>query len=78
MSLTYNIHQAKTHFSRLIARVVAGEEVLIAKAGEPIAKIVPVRSTGSRVPNTQTEVWIADDFDGDLPRELLDAFDGQP
>jgi prevent-host-death family protein len=75
--LTYNIHQAKTQFSRIIARVVAGEEVLIAKAGEPIAKIVPVRGTGARVPNSQTEVYVAEDFDDDLPPDLLDAFDGR-
>ncbi len=39
---TYNIHEAKTHFSRLVDAVAAGEEIIIAKAGKPVAKLVPV------------------------------------
>ena len=76
--LTYNIHEAKTHFSRLLARVAAGEEVMIAKAGEVIAKIVPVRSSAPRRPDTQrVGLWVADDFDAELPPDLLDAFSGK-
>lgn len=76
--LTYNIHDAKTHFSRLLARVAAGEEVVIAKAGEPIAKIVPLRPRSQRTPDTEgSAVWIAEDFDSELPPELLDAFEGK-
>lgn len=76
--LTYNIHDAKTHFSRLLARVAAGEEVVIAKAGEVIAKIVPVRSHAPRRPDTLGgDLWVADDFDAELPPELLDDFAGK-
>ena len=53
--LTYNVHEAKTHFSKLLARVAAGEEVLIARAGEVVAKIVPVRSRRRRQPDGYRE-----------------------
>ena len=43
---TYNIHEAKTHLSRLLQAVAAGEEIMIAKAGKPVAKLVPVSATG--------------------------------
>ncbi len=76
--LTYNVHDAKTHFSRLLARVAAGEEVLIARAGEPVAKIVPVRSSRPRQPDTlRDRLWVADDFDAPLPNDLLDGFEGR-
>ena len=78
MTATYNIHDAKTHFSRLLQRVLAGEEVVIAKAGKPVARIVPVRSTTERRPDQYLDrIWIADDFDAPLPDELLDAFEGR-
>ena len=77
--LTYNVHDAKTHFSKLLARVAAGEEVLIAKAGEPVAKIVPVRSRQPRRPDTlRGDLWVAEDFDAPLPDDLLDAFESKP
>lgn len=48
---TFNIHEAKTHFSKLLERVLNGEEVIIAKAGKPVARILPVFNTVSpRVP----------------------------
>jgi prevent-host-death family protein len=76
--LTYNVRDAETHFARLIARVIAGEEVLIAKAGQPVAKIVPVRSRPPRRPDTdQGTLWVAEDFDAPLPDDLLDAFSGK-
>lgn len=77
MTVTYNVLDAKTHFSRLLARVAAGEEVIIAEAGEPIAKIVPVRSAVHRVPGTAKGLWVANDFDAELPPELSDAFEGR-
>ncbi len=76
--LTYNVHEAKTHFSKLLARVAAGEEVLIAKAGEPVAKIVPVQSQQPRRPDVLADsIWVADDFDAPLPDDMLDAFEGR-
>lgn len=58
--MEFNIHEAKTHFSQILARVQAGEEVVIAKAGEPIARIVPIRRHTLRVPGTEKGVvWMA-------------------
>ncbi|HKC25905.1 MAG TPA: type II toxin-antitoxin system Phd/YefM family antitoxin [Thermoanaerobaculia bacterium] len=70
-----NIHEAKTHLSRLLLRVCAGEEVVISKAGKPIAKLVPVERKAARRISGQDRgrIWIADDFDT-LPKELLDLF----
>lgn len=73
-----NIHEAKTQFSRLLQRVANGEEVTIARAGVPVARLVPVvqkqdvRSLGF----ARGEVWVADDFDAPLPDELLKQFYG--
>lgn len=60
-----NIHEAKTHLSRLLARVKAGEEVVIARAGEPVAKLVPfVRASAKRTAGTERGlIEIAEDFD---------------
>jgi len=73
-----NIHDAKTHFSRLVERAEHGEEIVIGRAGRPVAKLVPYRSEHS-LPRTpggwQGRVRIAPDFD-ELPRELLEAFEG--
>jgi prevent-host-death family protein len=75
---SFNVHEAKTHFSRILARVQAGEEVIIAKAGQPIARIVPVRTTAPRKPDTeQGRLMVADDFDAPLPDDLLHAFEGR-
>lgn len=62
---TVNIHNAKTHFSRLVERVEAGEEVVIARAGRPVARLVPLRrSTKPRVPGRwRDEIVMAPDFD---------------
>ncbi len=73
-----NIHEAKTHFSRLVERVMGGEEVVIGKAGRPVAKLVPyVEDRGPRVPGGwEGRVWISDDFD-ELPAEVEAAFRGE-
>jgi len=73
---TVNIHEAKTHLSRLLARAAAGEEIVIAKAGEPMAKLVPyVADRSPRTPGQyKGKVWIADDFD-ETPQWLVDAFE---
>ena len=76
MPTSINMHQAKTHFSKLLARVEAGEEIIITKAGRPIAKIVPIQSERKpRHPGTgKGKLWIADDFDADLPEEIIESF----
>ena len=73
-----NVHEAKTHLSRLLARVSAGEEIVIAKAGRPVARLVPYdESLEPRKPGGwEGRVWIADDFD-ELPPDLLAAFYGE-
>jgi prevent-host-death family protein len=65
----FNIHEAKTHFSRLIERVLSGEEIIIAKAGKPVARIVAIEAGVSpRVPGTDKgKVIIHADFDAPLP-----------
>jgi prevent-host-death family protein len=74
---TYEVHQAKDHLSRILAKVQAGEEVLIAKGGEPIARIVPVHSPKTRIPDRDKgRIWVADDFDAPLPDNLLGACEG--
>ena len=74
-----NIHQAKTHFSRLVERAAAGEEIVIAKAGRPVAKLVPHSEelTPRRPGGWEGKVVIREDFD-ELPEELVTAFHGEP
>ncbi len=70
MALTMvNIHEAKTHFSKLVARAAAGEEIVITKAGEPMCKLVPIAErTQPRVPGiSKGKIEIHDGFDDPLP-----------
>jgi prevent-host-death family protein len=71
-----NIHQAKTHLSRLLERVLLGEEVVIAKAGKPIAKLVPLNTRPKRriIGSAKGEFTVPDDFNDPLPREIEDLF----
>jgi prevent-host-death family protein len=74
-----NIHEAKTQLSRLLKRVAAGEEVTIARAGVPVAKLIAVvpadvkRSLGAM----EGQIYVADDFDAPLPDDLLASFYGE-
>ena len=66
----FNIHDAKTHFSKLLERVLNGEEVVIAKAGKPVARILPfvTADTSPRLPGIDKgKVIIMPDFDAPLP-----------
>jgi prevent-host-death family protein len=78
MGQTVNVHEAKTHLSRLLEAVERGEEVVIARAGKPVARLVPVTvRRAPRVPGTwRGRVFIADDFD-ETPESLLAAFRGE-
>ncbi len=71
-----NIHYAKTHLSRLLERVLLGEEITIAKAGKPVARLVPLTARPHRrIPGSaRGKIYIADDFDAPLPEEVLKAF----
>jgi prevent-host-death family protein len=74
-----NVHAAKTHLSQLLARVEAGEELVLARAGHPIARLVPFQAT--RAPRKfggwRGRVWISDDFDAPLPDSIDTAFRGE-
>jgi prevent-host-death family protein len=75
-----NIHEAKTHLSRLVERVMQGEEVIIAKAGRPAARLVPIASPargGIRFGLMKGAIEIAEDFDAPLPDDVLAAFEGR-
>jgi prevent-host-death family protein len=73
-----NVHEAKTHFSKLLERVAAGEEVTIAKAGKPVARLVPVEAPRKRPLGMDAgkDFYIADDFDAPLPDDILADFEG--
>lgn len=74
---TVNVYEAKTHLSRLLRRVRSGEEIVIADAGKPVARLVPLAAAEDRVlGGDEGAVWIADDFDAPLPQEILDGFWG--
>jgi prevent-host-death family protein len=70
------IHEAKTHLSRLLRRVAAGEEVVIARSGRPIARLVPVGEARPRdLGRDRGTFSVPEDFDQALPDEILDAFE---
>ena len=70
-----NVHEAKTHLSRILSRVAAGEEIVIAKAGRPVARLVPVEQRLRRVLGQDEGLFeVPDDFDGPLPEDVLADF----
>ena len=72
-----NVHEAKTNLSKLIEQALNGEEVIIAKAGKPLVRLVPVRDEKEDCFGMDAgKMWIADDFDV-LPDDLLAAFYGE-
>jgi prevent-host-death family protein len=77
MSKTVNLYEAKTHLSRLVDRAAQGEEIVIAKAGKPKAKLVAFRAAAAqREPaNLLGITFIAEDFDEPLPAEIQSAFE---
>jgi prevent-host-death family protein len=72
-----NIHEAKTHFSQLVERALAGEQVIIAKNGKPVVSLAPLQSTSSsRVPGlSRGKGTISEDFDAPLDPETLKEFE---
>jgi prevent-host-death family protein len=79
MTTTVNIHEAKTHLSKVIQRVRLGEEIVIAKSGEPVARLVPERPRPTpRRPGTgRGDFVIHDSFYEPLPADILDLFEGK-
>jgi len=74
---TVNVHEAKTHLSKLLSRVSAGEVIIIAKAGKPVARLMPLKKTVlNRKPGLDRGKFVVpDDFDAPLPNEVLDDFE---
>jgi prevent-host-death family protein len=71
-----NVHEAKTHLSRLLDKVAAGDDVTIAKAGKPIARLIPIGKAGSRRLGIDAgRVAIDDDFDAPLTDDVLADFE---
>ena len=76
---TVNVHAAKSQLSRLLDAAAAGEEVIIAKAGKPIAKLVAIEQKKERrkLGTLAGRFRVPDDFDDPLPDEIVDAFEGR-
>ncbi len=75
--VTVNVHEAKTHLSRLLAQVEAGEEVVIARNGDPVAKLVQVRQSGKpEFGSMRGMIELDDGFFDPLPEEELKAWEG--
>jgi len=74
---TVNVHEAKTHLSRLLNRISAGEEIIIAKAGKPVARLIPWREPVlRREPGLDRGTFrVPDDFDAPLSDDVLDDFE---
>jgi prevent-host-death family protein len=79
MAETYNMHEAKTHLSRLAERAAQGEEIVIARAGRPLAKLVALDEgrTARKLGLWAGQVSTSDDFDDPLPWELQRYFEGR-
>ena len=78
MSVLVNVHAAKTQLSRLLDAAAAGEEVIIAKAGKPVARLVPITAVKQprRLGILAGKIHVPDDFDDPLPDEIIAAFEG--
>jgi prevent-host-death family protein len=73
----FNVHEAKTHLSRLLDRVAQGEEIIIAKSGRPVAKLVRVAAEPRQPGRLKGRIRIDPGFDEPLPDEILAAFRGE-
>ena len=75
-----NIHQAKTQFSRLVDMAAAGKEIIIAKSGKPVARLVPYAAKAGprKLGQLRGKIKIKKSFDAPLPLELINAFEGKP
>jgi prevent-host-death family protein len=74
---TINVHQAKTQLSRLLEEVAAGQEIIIAKAGKPVARLVPLRAASKKrqLGILEGMLTVSPDFDAPLPDATLEAFE---
>lgn len=74
-----NIHEAKTNLSRIAEEVAAGEEVIVAKAGKPKMKLVPIDNSKKKIKlgALKGKIKISKDFDASLPQNIINEFYGQ-
>ena len=73
--MTLNLYDAKTQLSSLVDKAAAGEEIIIAKNGKPMARLVPFRERPLRKPGRfKGKIWMSKDFDDPLPQEMIDAW----
>lgn len=75
MSTIVNVHEAKTHLSRLLERAHAGEEIILAKAGRPYARLMPLEASGAGRQPGRLEGRAGDAFFEPLPREEIEAWE---
>ena len=75
--LTVNMFEAKTHLSKLVEKAESGEDVIIARAGKPVARLTQLKPKKRQVKFglMKGEIWIADDFDASLPPEVQAEFE---
>ena len=72
-----NVHEAKTHLSRLLERVLRGEEIVIARSGKPVARLVPIGKEPRKPGRLKGRIRIGRDFDAPLPESLRRRFAGE-
>jgi prevent-host-death family protein len=78
MAEVHNMHDAKTNLSRLAERAAGGEEIVIARNGRPLAKLVPIpRRKALKFGLAKGEIWMSEDFDDPLPGEIQKYFEGE-
>lgn len=72
-----NVHEAKTYFSRLLARVQKGEEIIISKAGKPVARLVPINEKPTKriAGSAKGRIVVAENFDAPLPEPITNLFE---
>ena len=75
--ITVNVHEAKTHLSRLLSRILAGEEVVIAKSGKPLARLIPFEQPKQKrtAGRDQGLFTVPDGFDAPLPPDVMRTFE---
>lgn len=79
MATTVNIHEAKTHLSRLVDEVAAGAEIIIAKAGKPMARLAPISAPArkKRLGLLKGKIKVPEDFNAPLDEQTLATFEGK-
>jgi prevent-host-death family protein len=79
MATIINIHEAKTHLSRIVDEVAAGAEVIIAKAGKPMARLTPLESVPrpKKLGMLKGKIKVPDNFNEPLPEDVIERFEGR-